>query len=100
MLRLVSRSIDLLEETARESGNFFRMNRRGYLFATANESTLHEMQSTAADVSAYGMGPLRHHHTTTNYTAPPAEGFEGQPDGADILYGDAVRSAFPFLAPD
>src|SRR3954468_14630056 len=36
MLRLVSRSIDLLEETARESGNVFRMNRRGYLFATGD----------------------------------------------------------------
>src|SRR5882762_3979791 len=36
MLRLVSRSIDLLEESAAQSGNAFRMNRRGYLFATAD----------------------------------------------------------------
>src|SRR5258705_13595015 len=40
MLRLVSRSIDLLEETAVEGGNFFRMSRRGYLFATADEKRL------------------------------------------------------------
>src|ERR1700687_5105330 len=32
---LMNRSIDLLEELARESGNVFRLNRRGYLFATA-----------------------------------------------------------------
>src|SRR5215831_11118087 len=36
MVRLMNRSIDLLEELARESGNVFRMNRRGYLFATAD----------------------------------------------------------------
>jgi glycine/D-amino acid oxidase-like deaminating enzyme len=36
MVALMNRSIDLLEELARESGNAFRMNRRGYLFATAD----------------------------------------------------------------
>ena len=100
MLKLVSRSIDLLEETARESGNFFRMNRRGYLFATADEANLREMQSTATEVSGFGMGPLRYHSNTNSYSPPLAEGFEDQPDGADILTGDAVRAAFPFLAPD
>jgi hypothetical protein len=34
---VVSRSIDLLEESAAESGNTIRPSRRGYLFATANE---------------------------------------------------------------
>jgi glycine/D-amino acid oxidase-like deaminating enzyme len=100
MLKLVSRSIDLLEETARESGNFFRMNRRGYLFATADESRLREMESTAIEVSGYGMGPLRRHDNARTYTPPPAEGFDDQPDGADVLVGDAVRTAFPFLAAD
>src|SRR4029434_1099796 len=36
MVALMTRSIDLLEELARESDNVFRMNRRGYLFATAD----------------------------------------------------------------
>src|SRR5207344_627642 len=36
MVSVMNRSIDLLEELARESGNVFRMNRRGYLFATAD----------------------------------------------------------------
>jgi glycine/D-amino acid oxidase-like deaminating enzyme len=100
MLKFVSRSIDLLEETARESGNFFRMNRRGYLFATADEARLRDMQSTAGEVSSFGMGPLRHHTSTATYSPPPAEGFEDQPDGADILVGDAVRATFPYLASD
>lgn len=100
MLRLVSRSIDLLEETARESGNAFRMNRRGYLFATADAARLAEMESMATEVSSYGMGPLRRHTSTGSYAPPPPEGFEDQPDGADILVGDAVRAAFPYLAAD
>jgi glycine/D-amino acid oxidase-like deaminating enzyme len=100
MLRLVSRSIDLLEETARESGNGFRMNRRGYLFATGDSARLAEMEAVAAEVSSYGMGPLRRHTTAASYAPAPAEGFEDQPDGADILVGDAVRAAFPYLAPD
>ena len=36
MIAAMNRSIDLLEELARESGNVFRLNRRGYLFATAD----------------------------------------------------------------
>src|SRR3982751_6149609 len=38
MLRLVSRSIDLIVESARECVNTFRLSRRGYLFATADEA--------------------------------------------------------------
>src|SRR5690348_2838116 len=84
MLRLVSRSIDLLEETAHECANAFRLNRRGYLFVTADAARLAEMEGVAEEVSSYGMGPLRRHSSAATYTAPPAEGFEDQPDGADI----------------
>src|SRR3989337_2847841 len=40
MVALMNRSIDLLEELARASGNVFRMNRRGDLFATAAANTV------------------------------------------------------------
>src|SRR3954468_15357438 len=55
MLRLVSRSIDLLEETAAESGNVFRMSRRGYLFITADDEQAIRLEATARQVSAFGM---------------------------------------------
>jgi glycine/D-amino acid oxidase-like deaminating enzyme len=100
MLRLVSRSIDLLEETASECGNAFRMNRRGYLFATADEARAARLAETAAQVSAFGMGPLRHHPDDGPYCVAPAEGFAGQPAGADLLRGDEVHRVFPYLAPD
>ena len=43
MVALMTRSIDLLEELARESDNVFRMNRRGYLFATADPARASEL---------------------------------------------------------
>ena len=61
MLRLVSRSIDLLEESAAESGNTIRLSRRGYLFATANDAQAARLEATANRVSALGMGPVRTH---------------------------------------
>src|SRR5262245_50400446 len=36
MVKFMSRSIDMLEQIARESDNAIRMNRRGYVYATAN----------------------------------------------------------------
>jgi glycine/D-amino acid oxidase-like deaminating enzyme len=98
MLRLVSRSIDLIEESAIESSNAFRLNRHGYLFATADEAQAARLKSTASQVSAFGMGPIRTHTGASSYAAPPREGFADQPDGADLLLGDEIRRAFPYLA--
>ena len=100
MFRLVSRSIDLLEESAAESGNAFRMNRRGYLFATGDEAQATRLENTAREVSAFGMGDLRIHRAAGSYAPAPAEGYAGQPTGADLLFSDEVRRTFPFLAPD
>ena len=100
MLRLVSRSIDLLEESSEESGHAFRMNRRGYLFATANPAKVTRLEETARVVSSFGMGDVRKHASVASYRAAPAEGFAGQPTGADLLLGDAARAAFPYLATD
>ena len=36
MVRFMNRSIDLLETLASETGNLFNLNRRGYLFLTAD----------------------------------------------------------------
>ncbi|HTE45533.1 MAG TPA: FAD-dependent oxidoreductase, partial [Gemmatimonadaceae bacterium] len=100
MLRFVSRSIDLLEETATESGNAFRMNRRGYLFATADDAQVERLESVAQQVSAFGMGPLRTHPGNAPYHSAPGDGFANQPIGADLLLGDEALRAFPYLAKD
>ncbi|MEO7998853.1 MAG: FAD-binding oxidoreductase [Gemmatimonadaceae bacterium] len=97
MLRFVSRSIDLMEQAASETNNLFRLNRRGYLFATATESGVDDLRTTAARVSSFGMGAVREHIAQSTYAAAPAEGYTDQPDGADLLLDDAAHAAFPFL---
>ncbi|MEQ1690927.1 MAG: FAD-binding oxidoreductase [Gemmatimonas sp.] len=100
MLRMVSRSIDLLEESAHESGNAFRLNRRGYLFATSDAAQLAQLEATAREVAAFGMGPVRRHPDAIPYAPHAAEGFADQPIGADVLIGDQALRAFPYLAAD
>ena len=100
MLRLVSRSIDLMEASAEECDNCFRMNRRGYLFATADHAHVPVLSDTARLVSSFGMGALRVHPGPTPYLPHRAEGFADQPTGADLLLEDDARSAFPYLAPE
>src|SRR5215212_7689667 len=67
MFRHVSRSIDLLEESALACGNAFRLSRRGYLFATASESQVATLEQTARAVRAFGTGDLRTHRDLGSY---------------------------------
>ena len=100
MLRYMTRSIDLLEEMADESGNAFRLNRRGYVFVTADEEGVDRLRATGREVSAFGMGELREHTYPTrgSYRANEREGYALQRDGADLLLGDAACAQFHPLA--
>src|SRR3954469_17097627 len=92
MLRYMPRSIDLLEKMADESGNVFRLNRRGYVFVTADEEGVDRLRATAREVSAFGMGELREHAgDASSYQPAPAEGFGRQPNGADLLTGTLAQ---------
>src|SRR5712692_956719 len=57
MVSLMNRSIDMLEELARESGNVFHLNRRGYLFATAQPDQAARYLRAAEEAAALGAGP-------------------------------------------
>ena len=102
MVRLMNRSIDLMEMLARDSGNAFNLNRRGYLYCSADPSAAGRMQAEAAAISALGAGPLRVHSGgpgEPEYQPHPAESFERQPDGADLLLDPAlIRRHFPYLS--
>src|SRR5262249_16899548 len=45
-------------------------------------------------------GAVRKHPADGPYRAAPAEGYADQPIGADLLLGDDVHRAFPYLTPD
>jgi glycine/D-amino acid oxidase-like deaminating enzyme len=102
MVALMNRSIDLLEELARESDNVFRLNRRGYLFATADPAQAPQFVEHAREAETRGVGPARIHISgASDYRPAPAEGFEDQPTGVDVITDPAlVRRHFPHLADD
>jgi glycine/D-amino acid oxidase-like deaminating enzyme len=109
MLALMNRSIDLMESLADESGNVFRMNRRGYLYVTADETKIAELKSASLRTSELGAGQLRVHSSDNMdnhmddckgrpYEPTRPEGFHDSPNGADLLIGDElIREHFPYL---
>ena len=61
MVRFMNHSINLMENLARENRNTFHMNRRGYLYMTADPERLPLLEQAARESSALGSGPLRVH---------------------------------------
>jgi glycine/D-amino acid oxidase-like deaminating enzyme len=102
MVQFMNRSIDLLEEMADESANFFGMNRRGYIFLTADQEQANRYKESAEAISQLGAGPIRYHERgKSSYMPSPPEGFDEQPTGADIVYGsELIRSYYPFINED
>ncbi|MCS6964828.1 FAD-binding oxidoreductase [Thermoflexus sp.] len=102
MVRLMNRSIDLMEELARSSGNAFCMNRRGYLYVTADPSRAEQLLRAAEQAAYYGAGLVRRHERSPSdpvYVPSPPDGFEGSPDGVDVfLDPEEIRRRFPYLS--
>jgi glycine/D-amino acid oxidase-like deaminating enzyme len=99
MVRLMNRSIDILETLARESGNMFRLNRRGYLYATADPARIADFQHAAEEAAMLGAGAARVHPGDPEYVPAPAEGFEDQPTGSDLILNPIlIRKHFPYLS--
>jgi glycine/D-amino acid oxidase-like deaminating enzyme len=100
MVRLMGRSIELLDIYAQESDNVFGLNRRGYLYLTADAVRLVAMARQAEAASVAGAGELRVHELdSTGYTPADPEGFERAPGGADLfLKGHLLRDHFPFVS--
>ncbi len=104
MVRLMSRSIDLLEGWSEASGDRFLMNRRGYVYATADATKIPQWIEDAERASAQGAGELRVYRSASDarrYVPSAHTGFRDHPDGADLFLDRAsIQEHFPFLAPD
>jgi glycine/D-amino acid oxidase-like deaminating enzyme len=101
MTAFMNRSIDLIEGIGRATGNRINLNRRGYLFATADSSTISRLQRLAMTAEAKGSGPVRHHESPSSpYVPSPERGFDFPQTGADIITDTRlIRQHFPYLAP-
>jgi glycine/D-amino acid oxidase-like deaminating enzyme len=102
MTAFMNRSIDLIEGIARATGNRINMNRRGYLFATADPGKVAWLREVATTAEARGSGPVRSHATPSSpYTPSPERGFDLGLTGADIITdASLIRRHFPYLAPE
>jgi glycine/D-amino acid oxidase-like deaminating enzyme len=104
MVRLMERSIDLLDELAAASGNFFALNRSGYAYLTADPAGAAALLAAAEETSALGAGPLRIHRGASDDPAYPEADPDDpatSPSGADLfLDRGEILARFPFVAPD
>lgn len=101
MTAFMNRSIDLIEEIARATDNRINLNRRGYVFATADTGKIEFLQTMAQSAEARGGGPARFHATPASvYTPAGAHGFESALTGADVITdASLIRRHFPYLSP-
>src|SRR5437762_2892898 len=100
MVSLMNRSIDLLEALARESDNVFHLNRRGYVYVTADAGRIPWLRRAAFEAERLGAGTVRiHADAASDYQPAPAAGFEDQPTGADMILEPAlIQKHFPYLS--
>jgi glycine/D-amino acid oxidase-like deaminating enzyme len=102
MTAFMNRSIDLIEGIARATGNRINLNRRGYVFATADAAKIPFLETMAKAAEANGGGAARFHDTARSaYTPSPERGFDVALTGADVISDAAlIRRHFPYLAPE
>jgi glycine/D-amino acid oxidase-like deaminating enzyme len=102
MTAFMNRSIDLIETIARATDNRINLNRRGYVFATADASKIEFLTTMAQMAETRGGGPARFHDTATSAYEPAAErGFDSAISGADVITDRSlIRKHFPYLSPD
>ncbi|HVY00307.1 MAG TPA: FAD-binding oxidoreductase [Pseudorhodoplanes sp.] len=102
MTAFMNRSLDLIEGLARASGNRINLNRRGYVFATADARKIDFLHDAAERAATHGAGEARVHDSPSSvYVPSPAHGFEPALTGADVVTDRAlIHRHFPYLADD
>ena len=102
MTAFMDRSIALIEGVARATDNRINLNRRGYVFATADSGKIEFLQDMANTAEARGGGAARFHDTAASaYTPSPERGFDFALAGADVITDRSlIRKHFPYLAPE
>lgn len=98
----MSHSIDLLEQIARSTDNRINLNRRGYLFASAESAKAEWLIDVARKAERHGAGAVRIHDTALDsYRPSPEKGYDFGLEGADIITDRSlIRRHFPYLNPE
>ncbi|MGD8466161.1 MAG: FAD-dependent oxidoreductase [Anaerolineae bacterium] len=104
MFRFAQRSLEIMEELARQTGNAFNLNRRGECYIATSLQKATEFQHMAQQFAHLGLGPVRVHHGDNGdrrpYVPSAATGFTGVPAGSDLLLDQgSIREHFPYVSP-
>ena len=104
MVGLMNRSIDIMEELAKESSNVFHLNRRGYVYVTADPKRLSYFERFVKETSELGVGSVRYHTGQfggSSYTPHHSTGFNNEPSGVDLIVDSKIiQRHFPYLSKD
>ena len=101
MVAFTNRSIDLLEDIARDSANRINMNRRGYALVTRNREIDELVEQLHDGLGDTAEKLIRYHKSEGRYVPPVAPDWEEAPVGVDILQDAAlIRNTFPAYARD
>ncbi|MCH9674561.1 MAG: FAD-binding oxidoreductase, partial [Gammaproteobacteria bacterium] len=102
MVTFMDRSIDLLEEFSDRTNNRIGLNRRGYLFASADPNNREAFVDESLARSALGIGETRV-HSNSAHRYPPAHmtNVDKSLRGADVFTNAAlIQEQFPYLPAD
>jgi glycine/D-amino acid oxidase-like deaminating enzyme len=106
MVALSNRSIDLMDDLAIKTANIFGMNRRGYLYLTAQTDKIPTFCSSAETVSKLGGGPVRIHtekSAASKYIPFLEDNFDTDINqcGADLFTdSELIQNYFPYVSKD
>lgn len=98
MVAFTDRSIALMEDISRGSGNRIAMNRRGYALATRTSDVEDILQQLRSGLGTRAETMMRFHANAESgsYAPPLSPNWESAPSGVDILQNqDLIRKTFP-----
>lgn len=104
MVSLMNRSIDLLEKLADQHNNSINLNRRGYVYFTADQDQISRTVEKALEISSSGAGPLRIYRGDSRdpqYQPSTANKYNKKLSGADLILNEGLlQDQFPYITPD
>lgn len=99
MVRLMNRSIDLLEQINVETKHAIHLSQNGYIYFTARESQIQVWRELARDAARRGVGDFRDHRDGKDYLPSPIS--VGALDGTDLITdGQTIRQIYPAVTND
>jgi glycine/D-amino acid oxidase-like deaminating enzyme len=104
MVSLMNRSIDLLERLADHHNNAINLNRRGYVYFTADPDQISNIEKKSSEISSLGAGPLRIYRGDSSdpqYQPSTASKYSKNLKGADLILDNGLlQEHFPYITPE